>query len=94
MFFTVFARFDGWETDADGVTYSNSGRCVYLTDNRADADRVWSDWQRGTDTDDYGFFVRRGCVDEHNSYDAALNSDAWQAAEERDVAPSLEPSLL
>ena len=91
VFYTVFARFDGWETDCDHETFGTSGRACYVTDDADDAARVWFDWDRGTDTPDYGFFVRRGCVEQHDTFDDVLSSDAWCAADEPGWSASLEP---
>lgn len=94
MFYTVFARYDGWESDCgdNPQTYSTSGRAVYVTDDWWDANDTWSRWLAGYDTDDYGFYVRRGCVDEHPTLAAAWASDSVAAADDVELAPWLEPT--
>ena len=90
VFYTVFARYDGWETDTDHGTFGTSGRVCYVTDDADDAARVWFDWDRGTDEPDYGFFVRRGCIEQHETLDDAMSSDAVRYA---DGWPDMPPSV-
>ena len=89
MFYTVFARYDAHTTDPDYGVFFEDGRCVYLTDSREDADRVWDMWQAGTYEEDHSFSIRRGCVDEYPTLIEAVDSDAMQWADSFDFADSL-----
>ena len=87
LYYTVFARYDASYDDGDGGCYPESGRAVYVTDSRSDADTRWARWNDDSDwTETYFFSVRRGCVEQHATLVDAWASDAVRYADDVDYA--------
>jgi hypothetical protein len=91
VYYTVFARYDA-SYSCDGDVWSDSGRAVYVTDLRSDADAVWARWNDDSDwTDTDWWSVRRGCVEQHATLADAWNSDAVRWADDVDCAADAQP---
>ena len=92
VFYTVFARYDASYDDGDGGCYPDSGRAVYVTGSRSDADAVWARWNDDADwTETYWFSVRRGCVEHHATLADAWNSDFVRCSDDVNWAPDAQP---
>ena len=57
----AFARYDAWYDDGED-SYSDSGRCAYVTTSQEDAQKQYDAWVFFENTDTECFSVRRGFV--------------------------------
>ena len=64
----AFARYDAWYDDGED-SYSDSGRCVYVTTSQEDAQKQYDAWLFSENTDTECFSVRRGFVQSYPSFD-------------------------
>ena len=64
----AFARYDAWYDDGED-SYSDSGRCVYVTTSKEDADKQYDAWLDHECTDTECFSVRRGFVESYPSFE-------------------------
>ena len=77
----AFARYDAWYDDGDD-SYSDSGRCAYVTTSEEDARKQYDGWLNSPTDEEYVFSVRRGFVRSYPSFDDAEFNDVLHWCDE------------
>ena len=92
----AFARYDAWYEDPAHPedSYSDSGRCAYVTTSEEDARKTFDRWCTGQFNDEhYVFGVRRGFVQSYPSLEDAELVDVFGWCDEVEWSKDLEPEF-